>query len=64
MRPCDILSFEAIAGSLLEELGYERFYRRVPPLVRLKGFCIQAALDLKYAGSKIAGRMRDFASQM
>lgn len=59
MRTSDIMNFESIAGSLLEKLGYERSCQQVPELVRFKGSCIKAALDMKYAGSRFSRRIRN-----
>lgn len=47
----DVLAFEAVAGRLLSELGYERRYPVVPPSWRLRGALWARALNAWAAGS-------------
>ena len=54
MAPADVAVFEALAGDLLGELGYERAYRRVPAGARLRALGARAGLGL----GRIAGRAR------
>jgi hypothetical protein len=57
MEPDDVMMFEALAGGLLGELGYERRYRPVPPHARARAVRAVWQARTRHARTR-AGKLR------
>jgi hypothetical protein len=57
MSPDDVRHFEAVAGRLLDDLGYERRFPDVGVRERLEGAVRSGALDLRAATSDVRKRL-------
>lgn len=53
MPPSDLRAFEAVAGELLEELGYQRRHQSTPATRRVQAAVRVAALDAWAEGSRV-----------